>query len=804
MLSLKKCSLLKDTCKLFEKQSGSSIRSLSYSSNSNSNQSFNKNFSSYGDRNKIRNSNNKDSTDFILNEFKKALDIDSGNGNNRNSGYHNNSNNNNNNRKTSMGYNNSNNKNNYNRNSLYRNQQNSNNNNNSGDNRDHFDISIVGVERILTKYKRLSNFQSLSSKLSSSTIKEANKYVELLKEKVAESEDSVFECAKNIMSIDKELGDLSLKLPKLEKEEEIEMVKERMKSLYNTKATNKTKVLNFRKFEYFIDQINEIIEVIKAKPIKSLDEYELVKTKKVEPYLNQFKEFISNVDTTKLETIQVTPEKDSNALKYRFYPPSEPFAMILSKDPYAVDKTRYQELDFSKNKLEVVKKYNFDKIPKLQHGLERVITQRGLHLVNDSSGKPAFTPFLSNIHDFDEIKLHSTYMIPSEDQKLIEITEENKCTYFSSTSSITAFLTHLYLAVSKSKAPPSSMYSSSLTDLSGSFIPSVLKPSSIHLIPVKDNIWSIDNNSGNAEKSNVILMNLGHSMEKMLTLPEDEFNSKILKSNNPGDPVEFPDSYIYSKFDKIIYRSQIDCISDNLPEDRNTFDLKTRATNAIRMNVSETNNFISHHINRLFNCNNSFEREYLDLSRSGGIKYALQAKLGHMAGIFICYHNTRKIFGSEYIDLKELEKSIFWTNHMADVNFNLTNQLLQNVLDHITKDLPRTHKYRLLICSSANFKLNIFVETLIAEDYEYLEFSYKTTKELNENEAKQIKNPVKMYEIKVIPLVNDKKVFSQLHYTESDELKVFYSINQVEKEDILINYALELRQSKLYSQFLSK
>jgi hypothetical protein len=41
------------------------------------------------------------------------------------------------------------------------------------------------------------------------------------------------------------------------------------------------------------------------------------------------------------------------------------------------------------------------------------------------------------------------------------------------------------------------------------------------------------------------------------------------------------------------------------------------------------------------------------------MKYAFQIKIGRMDGAFIAYHNTKNIYGFEYVQTKELILRLF-------------------------------------------------------------------------------------------------------------------------------------------------
>lgn len=82
----------------------------------------------------------------------------------------------------------------------------------------------------------------------------------------------------------------------------------------------------------------------------------------------------------------------------------------------------------------------------------------------------------------------------------------------------------------------------------------------------------------------MILMRLGHTMEKMLTTTPTEFEKHLKTYTKPVEIIQ--DLFNYTQFQNFLVRSQIDCRSESLlGEDGKgvIFDLKTRATFPIRM-----------------------------------------------------------------------------------------------------------------------------------------------------------------------------------------------------------------------------
>ncbi|KAF2076972.1 hypothetical protein CYY_001748 [Polysphondylium violaceum] len=441
----------------------------------------------------------------------------------------------------------------------------------------------------------------------------------------------------------------------------------------------------------------------------------------------------------------------------------------------------FKPVDFETG-LEIVEKYNYSNIPKLSHGLEKVLTERGVHPIVNFDGTKNFPGFLTDILEFKTLEIPTNYTPPSKDKRLLTHAVNEKSRFISSTSSITAVLTQFYLALTKKKGVNLYGFSDSLLDLDdNTFIPSITKPASVHLIPLGNGIWGIDVNNGNYIQQHTTLMELGHSMERMLTMSEGEFNEKLLKVNNPDGPVTLPESYIFSKFKSLMYRSQIDCYSDVVG---GTFDLKTRATHSIRMNSSDIPNHVSYQLKKISGEFSSYEREYYDLVKSGAIKYNFQAKIGAMAGIFVAYHNTKRIFGAEYIPVEELDRSVFWGTDMADKTFKIINNMLDEVLNLLVDDFDPTFTYRLTFSGGKSHRsLSIFVEKLVS------------------NQPADPLNSIDFYEIEFQVLVNDKDIQSPLHFTPTDKLEVYYRLVKHKTKDVITPYTTVLKNAKIYQEF---
>ena len=58
-----------------------------------------------------------------------------------------------------------------------------------------------------------------------------------------------------------------------------------------------------------------------------------------------------------------------------------------------------------------------------------------------------------------------------------------------------------------------------------------------------------------------------------------------------------------------------------------------------------------------------------------------------MDGAFVVYHNTQKVFGFEYITLKEMEERVFGCTEYSDQVFQAGLTLIENILEHILKEV---------------------------------------------------------------------------------------------------------------------
>ena len=90
-----------------------------------------------------------------------------------------------------------------------------------------------------------------------------------------------------------------------------------------------------------------------------------------------------------------------------------------------------------------------------------------------------------------------------------------------------------------------------------------------------------------------------------------------------------------------------------------------------------------------------------------------------MDGAFVAYHNTQKIFGFEYITLKEMEQRIFGCQEFSDQIFTASLCLIEQIFDRILEDFGQDPNRIFKIGFYANEKrglLDLFIEVFDNEE----------------------------------------------------------------------------------------
>src|SRR5690554_468350 len=182
-------------------------------------------------------------------------------------------------------------------------------------------------------------------------------------------------------------------------------------------------------------------------------------------------------------------------------------------------------------------------------------------------------------------------------------------------------------------------------------------------------------------------------MEKMLTTTSDEF-ARFTKANSwqvSKEEREQPEAFNYIAVDNFILRSQLDCEDSRLPG--KTFDLKTRAAVAIRLDVHNYELNQGYQLRKAHGYLESFEREYYDMMRSAFLKYSIHVSIGQMDGIIVALHNTGRSFVFKYSSRDWSNWRLFGSSTMKDECFKSHLRLLHRNPDMNTAKYPeQDHK----------------------------------------------------------------------------------------------------------------
>ncbi|KAI8140506.1 mitochondrial protein Pet127-domain-containing protein [Fennellomyces sp. T-0311] len=375
---------------------------------------------------------------------------------------------------------------------------------------------------------------------------------------------------------------------------------------------------------------------------------------------------------------------------------------------YAGPASQWRKIDRS-IRYQKLKSPEQPEVARLAHGLDRVLFNPGVHYLKDPrTQKYNFTPFLEYITqptEFDYDML-APYITSSKDENLMDMARGMDIRYIGSTSSCSGALSQVYFLLSRFKPLDTSVLSSTFSAMSSKFTRGTRTPASINL-RWKDGVYAID-----ADKSldvgETILSAMGKSMEKVLTLEPAEYERYLKDADSPVPEVERnqPEAYAFGKIGHLLLRSQLDCQHPGLP--RKTFDLKTRAAVPVRLDMQNYKDYLGYSLRRSHGLYESFEREYYDMLRSVFLKYSFQVRIGHMDGILVAYHNTRKMFGFQYISREEMDARVFGSSKMANESFRNVLILFHAVLDEVTAKYP--NKSLRLSFDSSPRAMNIFVE----------------------------------------------------------------------------------------------
>lgn len=317
--------------------------------------------------------------------------------------------------------------------------------------------------------------------------------------------------------------------------------------------------------------------------------------------------------------------------------------------------------------------------------------------------------------DFNALK---EYITSSKDDTLRNIARNESKKYVGSSSSMTSVLSQFHYLLSAWRGIDARTLSQGFPDKLRTFTRLLRAPSAMFL-RYQDGVYAID-----ADKefdSANILMNLGKSMEKLLTLPKEEFERYRRSSENKISPEEeqaVPESYHYSTIGDFIMRSQLDAYDPRLPG-TGMFDLKTRAVVSIRMDAQNFEHGLGYEIKGQYGAFESYEREFFDMIRAAFLKYSLQVRIGRMDGIFVAFHNIERIFGFQYISLPEMDQTLHGQTDtsLGDTEFRLSLGMWNKILDKATAKFPqRSLRFHFETRDAVTPFMYIFAEPVTEEE----------------------------------------------------------------------------------------
>ena len=247
-------------------------------------------------------------------------------------------------------------------------------------------------------------------------------------------------------------------------------------------------------------------------------------------------------------------------------------------------------------------------------------------------------------------------------------------------------------------------------------------------------MWGMDNFPVGSPKRNQILIDLGKSLERQLTMDPAEFAATMVIPRDADNKLIPPsaeelaaaastagavgdrEAYRFVKAGSLVLRSQLDCYDDAVPGPKKVFDLKTRAVLPIRLDVENHADYLGYTIERKLGVYSSFEREWYDMARAAFLKYSFQCRIGDMGGILVGYHNTVQLFGFQYISLDEMDTAVYGSPQLAQAVYEQGVRLLEEALHRVVDDCATsagtTHDAIRLTARAFSNRLEIFTETL--------------------------------------------------------------------------------------------
>uniref|UniRef100_A0A0W0EVD7 Putative RNA processing-related protein, mitochondrial RNA degradation n=1 Tax=Moniliophthora roreri TaxID=221103 RepID=A0A0W0EVD7_MONRR len=333
----------------------------------------------------------------------------------------------------------------------------------------------------------------------------------------------------------------------------------------------------------------------------------------------------------------------------------------------------------------------------LAHGLDRVLFNPGIYWLRDPRSRvynfPPTLEVIPKVFDFAFERL-TGFVKSSSDEDLWSLARKEGRRFGGSTSSLSGMLSQIYFLISENKEVDTSTLSAGFRRQPSNFTPGQRMAASV----------VFNYNDG------------GTLLEKYLTMSTEEFLAYMRTHPQPVIEDEkvsdgpTREAYRYSKSEKFVMRSQLDCHDNRLPG-TGVFDIKTRACMPIRMDILNFKESSGYLITKQHGLTESFEREYYDLVRSAFLKYSFQARIGNMDGVFVAYHNTARMFGFQYVSLDEMDQRLFSQHKGAgDRVFQKCVELMEVVADEVATCFPHESVKCTFETEEGSKVMNVWVE----------------------------------------------------------------------------------------------
>lgn len=364
-------------------------------------------------------------------------------------------------------------------------------------------------------------------------------------------------------------------------------------------------------------------------------------------------------------------------------------------------------------------------VPPLSFGLDRVLFTPGVTPLQDRHSRVYnFDPYMEHIMPVEEFDFNALaeYKTSSKDKTLSELAKAHGKKYVGSTSSMTGTLSHFHYLLSGWRDLNLGMLSRQFPEELSTFTRINRAPAAIFL-RWKNGTYAIDADKGH--DSGNILMMLGKSMEKLLTMSKSEYER--YRKSDPRKVTEeersAPEAYQYTTMGDFLMRSQLDAHDPRLPG-TGMFDIKTRAIASIRHSTTDFKPMLGYEIHSDQGKWESYEREYYDMMRSTMLKYMLQARMGRMDGIFLTYHNVERIFGFQYMPMAEIDRAIHGQvdRCLGDQEFKLSLHLLNEAINEATAKFPeKSLRFHFETRVAPVTALYVFAEPMEEEDIDKIQ-----------------------------------------------------------------------------------